>query len=98
MVFEDKKSIDVVRFNNGRSENKMAANMAEIWYSTAYISSSMKSGDQRLMATLWFSRSINAMTSSHLTLDGQKTRWQPIWWKYGIKMAITHVLSQVETQ
>ena len=72
--------------------------MAEIWYSTGYIRSSMRPGDLMLVSTLWFSGSINAMTSSDLTLDDQKTRWQPIWWKYGITMAITHVLSQVETQ
>ena len=33
MVFEVKESNDVMRFNIGRTENKMAANMAEIWYS-----------------------------------------------------------------
>ena len=76
----------------------MAANMAEIWYSNGYISSSMTSRDPMLLSTLWFSRSLNSMMSADLTLDDQKTRWRPIWRKFGIQMAITRVLSQLETQ
>ena len=37
-----------------------------------------------LVSTLWFSGSINAMTSSDVTLDDQKTRWR----QYGGNMAL----------
>ena len=63
MVFEVEEFNDVSRFNIGRSENKMAANMAEIRYSNDYISSSMRPGDLMLVSTLWFSGSRNVMTS-----------------------------------
>ena len=84
MVFAVKEFNDASRFNIERPENKIAANMAEIWCATGYISSSMKSGDLMLMATLWFSGSINAMTSSDLTLDNQKQDGS----QYGGNMAL----------
>ena len=69
MVFEVKESIDIVRFKIGRSKNKIAANMTEIWYSTGYISSSITARDIILVSSLWFSRSRNSMMSPDLTLD-----------------------------
>ena len=92
MVFEVKESNDVIRFNIGRSENKIAANMAKIWYSNGYISSSMTATDLMLVPFLWFSSSRNSMMSADLTLDDQKTRWRPIWQKFGILLAISGVL------
>ena len=83
MVFEVKEFNDVIRFNIRISKNKMAANMAEIWYSNEYISSSMRPRDLMFVSTLWSLGSINAMMSSDLKLDDQKTRWQPVWRKYG---------------
>ena len=98
MVFKVKKFNDVSKLNIGRSENKMAANMAEIWYSNGYISSSMRPGVLNVGINFMVFGAKNAITSSDLTLDYQKTRWWPIWRKYGIKMAITRVLSQLATQ
>ena len=70
MVFEVKESIDIVIINIGRSKkNKMAANIAEIWYSTGYISSSITTRDIILVSSLWFSRARNSMMSPDLTLD-----------------------------
>ena len=74
MVFEVKESIDVIRFNIERSENKMAANMAEILHSNDNNSSSMTGRDPILVSTVWFSRSRNRMPSSDLILGDQKTR------------------------
>ena len=97
IVFKVKESNEVMRFNIRRAENKMAANMAEILHSNDHNSSSMTGRDQILVSTLWFSRSRNRLTSSDLTLGDQKTRWRPIWRKYGIKVLITRDLSQLET-
>ena len=74
MVFEVKESIDVSRFNIERSENKMAANIAENLHSNDHNSSSMTGRDLILVSTLWFSRFRNRLTSSDLTLRDQKTR------------------------
>ena len=57
----------------------MVANMAEMWYSNGCISNSMRPGDLMFVSTLWFLGSANAMTSSDLTLNEQKTGWP----KYG---------------
>ena len=66
-------------------------------HSNGYISSCIRARDLILVSILWFSRSRNPMTSSDLTLSDQKTRWRPIWRKFGIEMAIFRVLRQVET-
>ena len=84
MVFEVKESNDVIRFNIGRSQNKMAANMADILHSNDHNSSSMTGRDLILVSTLWFSRSRNSMMSADLTSDEQKTRCRSIWRKFDI--------------
>ena len=84
MIFEVKEFKDVKRFNIGRSENKMAANKAEIWYLNGYISSSITARDPILVSTLWFSRYKNLMISSDLKLDEQKTRCRSIWLKFDV--------------
>ena len=87
MVFEAKKFNGIIRFNIRQLENKMTANMAEILYSHAYISSSMTAKDPILVSTLWFSRSRNATTSSDLTLDDLKNKMAvnmaKIWYSNG---------------
>ena len=52
MVFEVKESIDVVKFIIERSENKMAANMAEILHLNDNNSSSMTGRDLILVSSL----------------------------------------------
>ena len=52
MVFGVNESKDVIRFNIiGRSENKMAANMAEIWNYSGYNLSSITARDPMLVST-----------------------------------------------
>ena len=74
MVFEVKESNDVIGFNIGLSQNKMAANMAEICHLNDHNSSSVTGRDLLLVSTLWFSRSMNSMMSSDLILDDQKNK------------------------
>ena len=61
MVFEVKESIDVIRINIGRSENKMAANMAEILHSNDHNSSSMTARDLMLVSFLWFAFDLSSV-------------------------------------
>ena len=72
MVFEVKEFNGVIRFNIGLSENMMAANMAEIWYSNGYILSTMTARDLMFVLSLWFSRSRNSMMSADLALSDQE--------------------------
>ena len=74
MVFEVKEFNNVIRFNIGRSEKQMAANMAEILQLNTHNSCSVRARGLLLVSMLWFSRARNVVASSDLISNYQKNK------------------------